>query len=363
MDQVAPFDVPCGVHPDIWSIDSGADGWARQTGLVTGDADSSPLGRARFGRLAARMFPTAPADRVELFSRWLIWLFAFDDARDDAPLGASATAVDALYAKLFMAMRRGHPRPEAGPLEVTLVELWNSTGPLMTLRWRQRFLAHLEDHRRSCGEEAVHRRVGHIPSVVDYPILRRRSSGLFMYDLAEPVLGAETPELLIRAPVWQSLLQATADLINWCNDVVSHPRETTPHNYLTVFAKAYGLESDQTAPWVVARIAERAPELAAAARQLPTTYQRVGFDAEAAARADAVAETLVAAPRAYLDWLLESGRYNDAPADTAPRREPLLGLPRQLADELGHKPDRRGISPKSPSSTGLGERRSSTHQR
>lgn len=362
MDQVAPFDVPCAVHPDVWSIDAGTDGWARRTGLVTSDADSSPLGRARFGRMAARLFPGAPADRVELFSRWLTWLFAFDDARDDGPLGASGSAVDALYSGLFMALRRGHPRPEAGPLEVTLVELWNSTGQLMTLCWRQRFLAHFEEHRRACGEEAVHRRTGKIPSVADYPILRRRSSGIFMYDLAEPVLGVELPEPLIRAPVWQALLHATADLITWCNDVVSYGRETTPHNYLTVFAEAYGLESDQAASWVVARIAERAPELAAAARQLPATYERIGLDAPTVAMADAVAETLLAAPRAHLEWLVESGRY-DAPGDPEPRRESMLTLPRWSAEEPGRQADRRRVSPRPPSSAGLGERRSSTRRR
>lgn len=343
MDQVAPLAVPCEVHPEVWAIDAGTDAWARRTGLVTGDADSSPLGRARFGRMAARVFPAAETDRVELFSRWLTWLFAFDDARDDGQLGASATAVDALYSRLLMAIRRGHPRPEAGPLEVTLTQLWNTTARLMTAGWRQRFLRHLEDHRRACSEEAVHRRTGHIPSVSEYPMLRRRGSGLFMYDLAEPVLGVQLSEAIVRSPTWQTLVQAIADLVTWSNDVVSYPREATPHNYLTVFAQAYGLEAGQTGSWVVARIAERAPEMEAAVRLLPAAYLRLGLDEAERSGADEVAATLLGVPRAHLEWLLESGRY-DAPEEPGPRRESMLSLRDQA--------EPRRVSPRSRSLAG-----------
>src|ERR1700730_4317701 len=100
MDRAASFAVPCRLHPAVWSITENTDGWARQSGLVTGDVDGSPLGRARVGRLAPRMFPDADEARVTVFTRWLIWLFAFDDARDEGPLGGSATAVDTMYAHL-----------------------------------------------------------------------------------------------------------------------------------------------------------------------------------------------------------------------------------------------------------------------
>jgi hypothetical protein len=223
-----------------------------------------------------------------------------------------------------MTIRRGRPRPEAGPLEITLAQLWDTTARLMTAGWRQRFLSHLEDHRRACSEEAVHRRTGHIPSVSEYPLLRRRGSGLFMYDLAEPVLGLQLPEAIVRSPTWRAMVRAIADLVTWSNDVVSYPREATPHNYLKVFAQAYGLEAGQTGPWVVARIAERAPEMEAAVRQLPAAYLRLSLDEEAGRRADKVAATLLGVPRAHLEWLLESGRY-DAPAEPGP---PIQARPR-----------------------------------
>jgi hypothetical protein len=311
-DRASFFSVPCRLHPAVRSIGENTDAWARRGGLITGDADASLLGRARFAWMAARMFPDADEDRVTLFTQWLIWLFVFDDARDEGPLGGSATAVDAMYTHLLRALRRGRSRPGAGPLEVALPELWRATSPVMSRSWRCRFLSHLEEHRTACAEEAVNRRTGHIPSPERYPALRRRTSGAFMLDLAEPVLGVELPAAVIRSPAWQGLLEGTADLIAWCNDVASYTREASQgatHNYVTVFAHAFGLTPDQTGTWVVDRIAERAPDVEAAARQLPATFARLGLDPAVASRTGGIAEALLTAPRAHLEWLLESGRY------------------------------------------------------
>jgi hypothetical protein len=312
-DRAASFAQPCRLHPAVWSITENADGWARRRGLVTGDPDGSPLGRSRFGRMAARMFPDADEARVTLFTQWLIWLFAFDDARDESPLGGSATAVDTLYSHLFMSLRRGHARPGSGPLEIALTELWQATSPVTSRSWRGRFLSHLEEHRSACGEEAVNRRTGQIPSPDRYPALRRRTSGTFMFDLVEAVLGVELAAGVILSPAWQNLLQGTTDLIAWCNDVASYTREEScggTHNYVAVFAHAFDLTPEQTGTWVVDRIIERASEVQAAARQLPATFARLGLDPASARQTGEITEVFLAAPRAHLEWLLESGRYH-----------------------------------------------------
>jgi hypothetical protein len=342
LDRVAAQSAPGRVHPAVWSIDESTEAWARQTGLISGDPDSSALGRARFGRLAARLLPDADQDRAELFGRWLIWLFAFDDLRDEGPMGRSATAVEAGFADLFKALRRGGPRPAADPLELGLTELWRETAPGMTQAWRHRFIARLEDHRAACAEEAVHRRTGHICSVDRYPALRRRTAGLFMFDLLEPALGRELPAELVRSPGWHALVQATADIITWSNDVISYPGERKAghgsHNYLAVLAQAYGLEPEQTAVWVIDRITERLPEAAAAVRRLPTEYVRLGLADEPA---EVAAQTLLAAPGAYLDWLHESGRYclHEAPV----RRESLLVRAGVTLPVQQRRPRRRSV--------------------
>ncbi|GAB3679106.1 hypothetical protein GCM10027589_49370 [Actinocorallia lasiicapitis] len=325
-ERVPSLAEPCGVHPELWRIGEEVGAWGRARGLVVGDDDDSRLARGRFERLSSRLFPDAPAERVVLFTKWLTWLFALDDLRDDPAIGTSATAVEKLYDDLLVAFRRGAGRPGGGALELTLAELWNETAPGFGARWRRRFLTHLEWHRSACMDEAVNRRTGLVPAPGDYPLLRRRAAGLFMFDLAEAVLGVEVPEALAVSRAWTRLIDGTCDLLVWCNDVASydHEREVgDPHNLVTVTARAYRLDPLAAVDRVNDRIAARAADLPDAARELPAEFARRDLTLAEQRAVSKVAMAMLAAPRAHLDWLLESGRYIP-PRIPAPREIPLL---------------------------------------
>jgi hypothetical protein len=64
------------------------------------------------------------------------------------------------------------------------------------------------------------------------------------------------------------------------------------------------------ADWVVDRIADRAREVTAAARALPSDLAALGVPTGSAQQADVVASALVRAQGAHLDWLNECGRYS-----------------------------------------------------
>lgn len=339
-DKVPLLAAPSMPHAQTPAIGGRVSGWAEDLGLVIGDPDTSPLGRARFERLAGRILPGADAERVTLLARWLLWFFALDDALDDTPLGGSATSVQGFHEQLARAVRRGSPRPEAGPLEIALVELWWATAPRMSPWWRHRFLAHLDQHRAGCAEEAVDRRTGHTPPIDGYPALRRRAAGPFLYDLLEPALGVELPARLPAGRAWRALLAAISDVITWCNDVVSCPKETLrrdAHNHVTVLSAAHGLGSAEAARRVVRLIARRAGEARLAAHALdPARGVDPDLPAGSTGKLDPgdgattpggqfasivlVLRCLLGAPRAHLDWLLETGRYTcRRPEVPAPR--------------------------------------------
>jgi hypothetical protein len=319
-DRAAALAVPSAMHADVWQLGERVDAWARGRGLVLGDPDNSPLGRARCERLAARLFPDAEPVRVELFARWLTWTFALDDTLDQASVSGSATAVHAVCDDLLRAIRRGQPSPGARPLESTLIELWRDTSARMSREWRRRFLSHLEEHRTGCSEQAVFRRIRQTPTPEEYPALRRRAAGPFLYDLMEPVLGVELPSRPLALPAWQAMLEGTADVVTWSNDIVSYGRESVlgdVHNHVIVLAAAHGLEPSQAMSRVAERIAVLADELRDAARALKATVDRLGLSAPDRDAAGRVIEVLLRAPRAHIDWLAESGRYSP-PEGTSP---------------------------------------------
>ncbi|WP_243712949.1 terpene synthase family protein [Actinomadura sp. 6K520] len=321
-DRVPALATPSAMHPESWQLRAQVEAWARGRGLVLGDPDTSSLGRARCERLAARVFPTADPDSVDLFARWLTWTLALDDTMDHPPLADSGSAVHALYDDLLRAMRRGHARPGARPLEGALVELWHTTSKSMSRDWRRRFMLHLEAHRDGCAKESVNRRIRHVPTEAEYAPLRRRACGPFLYDLIEPVLGVELPARLLRTPRWSTLADGVADVVAWSNDLASHDLEAArgdTHDLPAVLARARGLDAEQAAAAVAERIADRLEEAWTAARRLPDMLDRLELTVAQRSAAAQVVKALLDTPRAHLDWLAESGRYAPA-ADHAPLR-------------------------------------------
>lgn len=329
IDRITPSTAMDRMHGAVWLAGEHADAWARERTLVIGEPDETPLSRAHFERLAARFAPEATESAVTLLTKWLIWMFALDDTLDDGPLGGSATAVHDLFDDLMKAVRRGHPRPDARPLEITLVELWNETAPPMSQAWRHHFLAGLEEHRGGCAQEAVNRRTGEIPALDHFSALRRRAAGPFLLDLAEPVLGITPPPAVTTTPTWQVLTQGVIDLILMTNDVVSFPKESERgdvHNLLAVAGSAFGFDPARAVGWMEDEVFGRTTQILSAAQSLPGEVLRLELDTGAADDVMRFARHLLAAPRAHLLWSLESGRFKTAGSEPEPGRDHMSGL-------------------------------------
>lgn len=201
----------------------------------------------------------------------------------------------------------------AAPVEVAFLDLWEATAPRMSPRWRERFAGGVAAQGAACRTEAENRYAGRVPSAAEYPALRRGTAGPYLFDLVEPCLGVEVPAELRESPTWRTLVDACNDVTAWCNDVASHHKERANgdvHNYVMVAARAFGLSDADAVAWVNDRIAERAEDLRTAAMRLPGLFDRFGLSPAQARDASKVACAFLGAPRAQLEWLLESSRYD-----------------------------------------------------
>ncbi|GAA2851776.1 hypothetical protein GCM10010517_09410 [Streptosporangium fragile] len=332
------------MHPEVDLVGAELARWAREVGLETHS-------RAGFERMAGRAFAGSGVDAALLFAKWLTWLFHFDDEWDEKPAGRAAEAVETAFARLArIADAPTGSRPGADvsaadvstvdastadvstvdastvdvsaagasaeprlPVEVAFADLWETTAERMSPRWRRRFLAGLAAQGRACRAEAENRCAGRVPSPGEYPRLRRGTAGPYLFDLVEPCLGVEVPARLRESATWRTLVDACNDVTAWCNDVASHPKERANgdvHNYVTVAATAFGLSDSGAVAWVNERVARGAEDLRTAARRLPELFDRFGLPADRAERITEVACAFLVAPRAQLEWLLESGRYD-----------------------------------------------------
>ncbi|MBB2911945.1 hypothetical protein FHS43_003225 [Streptosporangium becharense] len=313
-ESVPGLAAPCPMHPAVDEVGVELARWARGFGLETHPS-------AGFERMAGRAFADSGVDAVLLFAKWLTWLFHFDDEWDEKPAGRVAETVENAFARL--ARIAGPPagsRPPGddrftprSPVETAFADLWEATAGRMSPRWRRRFLAGLAAQGRACRAEAENRCAGRVPSPGEYPRLRRGTAGPYLFELVEPCLGVEVPARLRWNVTWRILVDACNDVTAWCNDVASHPKERANgdvHNYVTVAATAFGLSDGGAVAWVNRRIARRAGDLRAATGRLPALFDRFGLSAGQSRQIGRVAYAFLAAPRAQLEWLLESGRYD-----------------------------------------------------
>ncbi|WP_187368299.1 terpene synthase family protein [Nonomuraea terrae] len=286
IERVPAMAAPCRMHPAVYAIEAAVLDWARRTGLR---ADPG-IG---YHRMAGRAFAEFDAAAAALFAQWLTWLFHLDDELDErsGPLD------------VFHGLLKGTARH---PLEAAFADLWRVTSARMSDRWRARFAVGLQRQYDACRAEADNRATGRMPALEDYPALRRGTVGPYLYDLVEPCLRVEVPAWFHASGPWQELVNACSDVTAWCNDVASRPKERgDAHNFVVLAMRQLDLGEREATAWVLDRIAERCQDMRQAALRLPLD----DLDLKTARDVSKVACAYLAAPRAHLDWLLESKRY------------------------------------------------------
>jgi hypothetical protein len=285
-ERVPAMAEPCRMHPAVYAIEAAVIDWARRTGLR---ADPG----VGFHRMAGRAFAEFDAAAAALFAQWLTWLFHLDDELDEGECRL----------EVFHGMLSGAARH---PLEAAFADLWRVTSARMSDRWRARFAVGLRRQHDACRTEADNRAAGRMPTLEEYPALRRGTVGPYLYDLVEPCLRVEVPAWVHECEPWQQLVNACSDVTAWCNDVASRPKERgDAHNLVVLAMRQLGLGEREATAWVLERIARRCEDMRAAARRLPLD----DLAPKVARDVSKVACAYLAAPRAHLDWLLESARY------------------------------------------------------
>ncbi|WP_328808215.1 terpene synthase family protein [Nonomuraea antri] len=285
-ERVPAMAAPCRMHPSVYAIEAAVIDWARRTGLR---ADPG----VGFHRMAGRAFAEFDAAAAALFAQWLTWLFHLDDELDEGPCSL----------EIFQGMLQGSV---SHPLEAAFADLWRVTSARMSDQWRGRFAMNLRRQHDACRTEADNRAAGRMPTLEEYPALRRGTVGPYLYDLVEPCLRVEVPAWMHETEPWQELVNACSDVTAWCNDVASRPKERGDvHNFVVLAMRQLGLGEREAGSWVLDRIARRCQDMHEAARRLPLDE----LAPKAARDVSKVACAYLAAPRAHLDWLLESTRY------------------------------------------------------
>jgi hypothetical protein len=308
-----PLPMSLQVNPVIEEAVQRHHAWLYEHGLA------DQLIKVGAGRVAAHAYPRADIDTLCLASDWTAWYLHFDDYFDESPLGGSAvlarTTVDSMRDLL------GHPhQPPPVDYRMPLERTRNAFGDLLArtcevmtpLQYRI-FTSHLEAYFDSLVTEADNRERHAVLQIDDYCALRRNTGPcLPLVDLVELAESIRLPQTFYASPLFEQLLNTTADITSWINDVFSAVKELEQgdnHNLILVIQRAARTSLAEATRLAIAHISDHLRLLDSAQGELAAQRETglitpTGHDA---------IERWIGGLRALLhhsDWYIQNQRYD-----------------------------------------------------
>ncbi|MFC7219049.1 hypothetical protein ACFQLX_12865 [Streptomyces polyrhachis] len=297
--------------------------WAMRFDLVRTSAAAEHFRQAGFGQFAATVYPRAVY--LELVAQWQLFNWIVDDRLDEGYEGLTPEGRTELARRLLAQLRVDLDAPEPwGPLAAAIRDLWQRTAPLMSPRWRSRFIANFRDwltfslrqHHNS------HDAALPVPELVTFLRRRRMNSGCLMsFDLIEPANGVEVAPEIAESEAYREIRAAANDVVSWTNDLYSIRKEIArgDHEHLAAIL----LLRDPASGWTQA-LAQAATmvdlvtgDFLAACEDLRSMKPLI--DSEAAwSGVEASLEDLSLWIAGSLSWHRWSPRYRDVEEATTP---------------------------------------------
>jgi hypothetical protein len=297
-----PFPSAINVHAD--AIGAGTIAWLTSFGLLSNEMHAAKIRAARFDRLAARAYPLANLQGLQLAADWTTWLFLRDDISDSDGFGSDPDAMREHSAALIHTLLQGAgAAKKRGPLILALADLRERILDLAGPLFLARFVGPVEDYLSACAWEANNRLHNTVPSVDTYKRMRLFTGGVLTCTALIEVTDHIALSLPARRdPTVQRMVEIASNVICWSNDIFSAEKEARKndfHNLVIVEQKESGCSFDEAMARVVRMHDEEVAEFVRLARTLPTSEPALAH----------FVSVLEAWMRANYDWSLESGRY------------------------------------------------------
>lgn len=300
-----PF--PALISPFAEVVNEHTVNWVRQYRLVDDDEAFERLRLSKFGRLAARAYPNAPLNRLEIVSDWNTWLFILDDWCDECGLGKHPDQLSVLHTRCLETLCGKQPKPLDHPLIGALYDIYRRLQPFATQGWLTRFARSASEYFEATLWEARNRFCEHWPDMATYIRMRPHTGGLFTdIELIEITEQIDLPGIVRTHLGLNQLIEITNNVVCWSNDIISLKKEQAHgdmHNLVLIMRHESGIGLQESLDRVKHLIDQQIQRFVLFEKQLPVFGGQIDQDA---ARFVAVLRSWM---RGNLDWAYESGRY------------------------------------------------------
>ena len=283
--------------------------WARSFNLVIDESAYQSLRATKFHVLAARCYPNACLEALEVVCDYLVWIFIADDQFEEAGPRKQTELLQELHARLLDILKGAELTDFDTSVQIALrdIRLRLQQLPHATSELMLRFVENMTAYFEGVLCEVLNHLQGSVPDLATYMKIRSFTSGVFIYcDLIQIVDRIALPPEVIEHPTVKRLKLATNNVSTWANDIFSLQKEVgegQTHNLVVVLQHEYQIS--------VQEAVERAVEIhdAEVRTFIELSAQLPSFGAQIDAELQRYISGLRSWMRGCLDWYLETGRY------------------------------------------------------
>lgn len=298
--------------------------WVKYFQLVTEKKAFERLRLSKFGRLAARAYPDAALDRLEIISDWNTWLFVIDDQCDESGLGKHPDQLLNLHNRCLEILSGYPTKPGDIPLIRALYDIYRRLKPLSSQAWMLRFAKSISEYFEATYWEAQNRFYKRWPDTDSYSLMRPFSGGLYTdIELIEIAEKINIPCAARAHPLLMELANLTNNVVCWSNDIISLRKEQAHgdmHNMVMVMQHEMKITLQEALNLVKKRIDEQIQQFLMIEKQLPKFVEFSDHDLK---KYVAVLRSWM---RGNLDWAYESKRYKQ------PKKNEKLSIEREYEE-------------------------------
>ncbi|RJQ83710.1 terpene synthase family protein [Amycolatopsis panacis] len=245
--------IPEGIHPQWRALHADAVEWMDRLGIYRDDDHRARNAASGAGELAARVAPGGTEDALRVYTRFLMWLFSFDDGYcSEGMFGGRPQDLAVVTARMLRVAETPAPDrmfdddPWTSGLRDIRLSLDSLASPAQISRWVMALRMYLF----SQVWEASHRSRGSIPDLNDYVAMRIFSGSLDVCaSLLDVVHGCEAGVDELCRPEVRALTEMMSLLVSIDNDLMSYHKEINrsgdPQRVLDLLMRRDGCTLDE----------------------------------------------------------------------------------------------------------------------
>lgn len=223
--------IPAGIHPGWEALHADAVDWMTRQRLYRDERHRRRNAASGAGELAARVASGGAPDGLRVYTRFLMWLFSFDDAYcSEGEFGRQPQELAMVTARMLRVAETPEPAAmfDDDPWTAALRDIRVSLDALATPAQVTRWVMALRMYLFSQVWEASHRSRGTIPELNDYVAMRIFSGSLDVCaSLLDVVHGDEVGPDDLGRPAVRALTEMMAILVSVDNDIMSYHKEVS----------------------------------------------------------------------------------------------------------------------------------------